>query len=72
VQQQQVAKVAEVLHERSDELAIRLARAITREVQLYPAAAPVPFDAVAESCEADCEMGRVSGEEQQEAQTVAL
>jgi hypothetical protein len=48
--QHQVVEVAEVLHERSYELAIRLACAITRDVPPYRGASPVPFDTVAESC----------------------
>ncbi len=46
----QVADVAKILYERSDELAIALARAITREVRRYQSAPRVPMDVVAESC----------------------
>jgi hypothetical protein len=48
--QLQVAEVAEALHQRSAQLAIALARAITREVRLYRTAAPVPFEMVVDSC----------------------
>jgi hypothetical protein len=50
--QHQIAEVSEVLLARSDELAIRLARTITREVRPYRSAPPVPFDVVAECCKA--------------------
>jgi len=50
--QHQVAGVAEVLYQRSEELAVGLARTITREVRLYGSAPSVPFDVVAESCAA--------------------
>jgi hypothetical protein len=46
----QVADLAENLYDRSDELAIALARAITREVRLHQSATRVPMDVVAESC----------------------
>jgi hypothetical protein len=52
VLQRQVAEVAQALCERTDELATRLARAITREVRLYHSAPAVPFDVVADSCAA--------------------
>lgn len=51
--QDQVAAVAETLQERTDELALLLARAITREVRLYQSAAPVPFELVVEGCAAN-------------------
>ena len=46
----QVAEVAEALYERTDELAIALADAITREVRLYNSTAPVPFELVVHGC----------------------
>jgi hypothetical protein len=52
VLQRQVAEVAQALSERTDELATRLARAITREVRLYQSTPPVPFELVADSCAA--------------------
>ena len=51
--QGQVAAIAEKLQGRTEELAVLLARSITREVRLYQAAAPVPFDAVADACAAN-------------------
>jgi hypothetical protein len=51
VVRQQVAEVAEALYGRTDELAIALAHAITREVTLYKATAPVPFALVVHGCE---------------------
>jgi hypothetical protein len=49
----QVADVAEAIRERTDELAVQLARAITREVRLYNAAPLVPFDTLAAGCAAN-------------------
>ena len=51
--QHQIAEVAEVVLARSDELAIRLARTITREVRPYGSAPPVPFDVVVAGCAAN-------------------
>jgi hypothetical protein len=51
--QQQVADVAGTLYERTDELAVQLADAITREVDLYQAAEAVPFDVLAQGCAAN-------------------
>jgi DNA-binding PucR family transcriptional regulator len=50
VAQQQVAEIAEALYERTDELSLALAHAITREVRLYHASAPVPFEVVVHGC----------------------
>jgi PucR-like helix-turn-helix protein/diguanylate cyclase with GGDEF domain len=50
--QQQVAEVADELCQRTDELSILLARTITRDVQLYRSAAPVPFEVLAITCAA--------------------
>ena len=47
---QHLAKVAETLYERSDELATDLARAITHEVRLYQASVPLPFEIVVDGC----------------------
>src|SRR5262249_3809 len=49
----QVAEVADALHQRADDLAADLARAIMREVRMYQAAAPVPYDVVVEGCAAN-------------------
>ncbi|MBV9320137.1 MAG: helix-turn-helix domain-containing protein [Mycobacterium sp.] len=49
----QVAGVAQALHQRTDQLAVVLARAITREVRLYRTATPVPFEVVADGCAAN-------------------
>jgi hypothetical protein len=49
----QVAEVAEALYQRADDLAADLARAIRREVRMYQAAAPVPYDVVVEGCGAN-------------------
>jgi PucR C-terminal helix-turn-helix domain/GGDEF-like domain len=46
----QVTDVAKILYDRSEEIAIALAGAITREVRLDQSAASVPMDVVAESC----------------------
>jgi hypothetical protein len=51
VVRKQAAEVAEALHERTDELAIDLAHAIKREIKLYTAGAPVPFELVVHGCE---------------------
>src|SRR4051794_932221 len=45
-----VAEVAETLCGRTDELAIAVAHAITREVSLYRATEPVPFELVVHGC----------------------
>jgi DNA-binding PucR family transcriptional regulator len=50
VVQQQVAEIAEALYERTDELSLALGHAITREVGLYHASAPVPFEVVVHGC----------------------
>ena len=47
---QQVAEIAEALYGRTDELATAVAHAITREVRLYQASAPVPFELVVHGC----------------------
>jgi PucR-like helix-turn-helix protein/diguanylate cyclase with GGDEF domain len=46
----QVAEVAEALCARIDELATAVAHAITREVSLYQATDPVPFELVVHGC----------------------
>jgi hypothetical protein len=46
----QVAEVAEALCARTDELATAVAQAITREVTLYQATEPVPFERVVRGC----------------------
>jgi hypothetical protein len=51
--QQQVADVAMAICDRTEELAVALARAITSEVRLYQSSAPVPFDVVADACAAN-------------------
>lgn len=53
VVQEQIAEVAETLRRRTDELAIVLAQAITREVSPYRPGKPVPFDLVAQACAAN-------------------
>ncbi|MDT5116450.1 MAG: hypothetical protein QOE30_2189 [Mycobacterium sp.] len=50
VVRQQVAEIAEALRLRTDELATTLAHAIAREVKLYKATAPVPFELVVDGC----------------------
>jgi hypothetical protein len=50
VVRQQVAEIAEALRARTDELATTLARAIARDVRLYKATAPVPFELVVDGC----------------------
>jgi hypothetical protein len=47
---QQIAEVAEALYGRADELATELAHAIARDVRLYKATAPVPFDLIVDGC----------------------
>ena len=47
---QQIAEIAEALYRRTDELAPVLARAITREVRLYRATTPVPFEVIVSGC----------------------
>ena len=51
VVRQQVAEIAKALYGRTDELATELAHAIAREVRLYKATAPVPFELVVDGCE---------------------
>jgi hypothetical protein len=51
VARQQVAEIGKALYERTDELATALAHAIAREVKLYNATAPVPFELVVDGCE---------------------
>jgi hypothetical protein len=51
--QRQVTEVAEAICARTDELAVDLARAITREVRLYQSAPPVPFETVTAGCAAN-------------------
>jgi hypothetical protein len=46
----QVIEVAEALFARTDELATAVAQAITREVTLYRATEPVPFERVVHGC----------------------
>jgi hypothetical protein len=53
VVRQQVAEIAEALRGRTDELATTLAHAIAREVKLYKATAPVPFELVVNGCRAN-------------------
>lgn len=53
VVRQQVAEVAEVLGERTDDLATDLARAIARDVSLYQTTTPVPFEVVVAGCAAN-------------------
>jgi hypothetical protein len=50
VARQQVAEIAEALYKRTDELATTLADAIARDVRLYKATAPVPFELVVDGC----------------------
>jgi hypothetical protein len=50
VVRQQVAEIAEALRLRTDELATTLADAIVREVKLYKATAPLPFETVVDAC----------------------
>ncbi|MBB5166788.1 CdaR family transcriptional regulator [Mycobacterium sp. AZCC_0083] len=47
---QQVAEIAEALRLRTGELATTLADAIVREVKLYKATAPLPFETVVDAC----------------------
>ncbi|HME46601.1 hypothetical protein [Mycobacterium sp.] len=51
--QEQVVAVAEKLPERTGELAVPLAGGVTREVRLYPSAAPTSFDVLAGGCAAN-------------------
>jgi hypothetical protein len=51
--QRQVSEVAEAVGRRTDELAVMLARTISREVQLYRAAIPLAFDIVVAGCAAN-------------------
>lgn len=51
VARQQVAEIAEALYRRTDELAAAFAHAIAREVKLYNATAPVPFELIVHGCE---------------------
>lgn len=53
VVKRQVAEVAEVLSQRTDELAAVLARAIIQEVPLYGSTPPIRFDVVADGCAAN-------------------
>jgi hypothetical protein len=48
--QAQVSEVAEAVGQRTDELAVTLARTIRREVELYRAAIPLDFDMVVAGC----------------------
>ena len=50
-----VADVADAVYRRTDEVSIRLAGAITREVRPYQATVAVPFDVVAAGCAAHLE-----------------
>ena len=51
--QAQVSEVAEAVGERTEELAVMLARTIRREVDLYRTAIPVAFDTVVAGCAAN-------------------
>jgi hypothetical protein len=51
--QEQVSEVAEAVGRRTDELAVILARTISREVRLYRAAVPLAFDMVVAGCAAN-------------------
>jgi PucR-like helix-turn-helix protein/diguanylate cyclase with GGDEF domain len=51
--QPQVARVAETIHAHTDDLAVELARTITRDVPLYRRPALVPFDVLQASCAAN-------------------
>ena len=51
--QRQVSEVAEAVGRRTDELAVMLARTISREVRLYRAAIPLAFDMVVAGCAAN-------------------
>ena len=50
---QQIADAADALWERTDKVSVLLARAISRDVQLYRAAAPVSFDVLTTACAAN-------------------
>jgi acyl-CoA synthetase (AMP-forming)/AMP-acid ligase II len=47
---EQVAEIAEALYRRTDESALALADAITREVRLYRATTPLPLEVVVNAC----------------------
>jgi hypothetical protein len=49
----QVVEVAKAIHERTDELAVLLAQAITGEVRVYQHTDPVPFEVVVAGCAAN-------------------
>src|ERR1700757_4021355 len=51
--QAQVSEVAEAVGQRTDELAVMLARTIRREVHLYRTAIPLAFDMVVAGCAAN-------------------
>jgi hypothetical protein len=51
--QQQVSEVAEAVGRRTDDLAVLLARSISREVWLYRTAIPLGFDTVVAGCAAN-------------------
>jgi hypothetical protein len=51
--QAQVSEVAEAVGQRTDELAVMLARTIRREVHLYRSAVPLAFDMVVAGCAAN-------------------
>jgi PucR C-terminal helix-turn-helix domain/GGDEF-like domain len=53
VVQEQVTEVAEAVGQRTDELAVMLARSISREVRLYRTAIPLAFDMVVAGCAAN-------------------
>jgi hypothetical protein len=50
---QQVAELAEGLSGRTEQLATAIAHAIAREVRLHSSVAPVPFELVVDSCQAN-------------------
>lgn len=50
---QQIADAADALCGRTDEVSVLLARAISRDVQLYRTAAPVSFDVLTTACAAN-------------------
>ena len=51
--QEQVSEVADAVGQRTDEVAVMLARTIRREVQLYRTAIPLAFDMVVAGCAAN-------------------
>src|ERR1700739_100505 len=51
--QAQVSEVAEAVGQRTDELAVKLARTISREGHLYRTAIPLDFDMVVAGCAAN-------------------